>query len=178
MAGSALLRQWSVLTISCGMSPVGHLGDTSCKNPVTPGTYVLQEYPFICGLQRIRDAGHSELEVYAYIQPNGSWCWSNAGLIVNRAARTSVLVDTLTDERLTLKMLHAMKPLIEANPLQTLLHTHADIDHVYGNNLVVGNVSEVLVSEGSAHMLSKLPPPFVYSVLQHLGHALWYLFFE
>ena len=83
------------------------------------------------------------MQVYAYIQPNGSWCWSNAGLIVNTAAKTSVLVDTLTDERLTGDMLVAMEPLIKGNPLKTLLHTHADIDHVYGDNLVVNNVSEV-----------------------------------
>uniref|UniRef100_A0A7S0QXV4 Metallo-beta-lactamase domain-containing protein n=1 Tax=Pyramimonas obovata TaxID=1411642 RepID=A0A7S0QXV4_9CHLO len=195
---SPLLRQCSVLAISCvlfnvwsvlcicwllqGMNPVGIRGHTSCDNPVTPGTHILDNYPFACGLQQIlpsdKSKGHSEVEVYAYIQPNGSWCWSNAGLIVNKAAQTSVLVDTLTDERLTRNMLSAMAHLLETNPLQTLLHTHADIDHVYGDNLVLNNVSEVLVSEGSAHMLNNLAPPAVYSVLQHLGHALWYLFFE
>jgi glyoxylase-like metal-dependent hydrolase (beta-lactamase superfamily II) len=69
---------------------------------------------------------------------------------VNKEARASVLVDTLTDERLTRNMLDAMEPLIKTNPLQTLLHTHGDIDHVYGNQLVVDQVSEVTSHEEHA----------------------------
>jgi len=36
---------------------------------------------------------------YAYLQPDGSWGWSNAGLVVGDGA--SLLVDTLFDLRLT-----------------------------------------------------------------------------
>ena len=37
--------------------------------------------------------------LYAYLQPDGSWGWSNAGLITPSAA--SLLIDTLFDLRLT-----------------------------------------------------------------------------
>src|SRR6185437_10063141 len=42
--------------------------------------------------------------LYAYLQPDGSWGWSNAGLIA--ADGTSLLVDTLFDLELTRNMLN------------------------------------------------------------------------
>ena len=45
--------------------------------------------------------------VYAYLLPNGSWGWSNAGLICD--GEESLLVDTLFDEVLTADMLATMK---------------------------------------------------------------------
>ena len=44
---------------------------------------------------------------YAYLQPSGTWGYSNAGLIIN--GDQSLLVDTLFDERLTAEMLTTMK---------------------------------------------------------------------
>ena len=44
--------------------------------------------------------------IYAYLQPDGSWGWSNAGLVVD--GEQSLLVDTLFDERLTAEMLAQM----------------------------------------------------------------------
>ena len=41
--------------------------------------------------------------LYAYLQPDGGWGWSNAGLITD--AGTSLLVDTLFDRKLTTGML-------------------------------------------------------------------------
>ena len=45
--------------------------------------------------------------IYAYLQPDGSWGWSNAGLVV--AGERSLLVDTLFDLPLTRRMLDAMR---------------------------------------------------------------------
>ncbi len=45
--------------------------------------------------------------VWAYLQPDGGWGWSNAGLITDGAA--SLLVDTLFDLQLTAEMLAAMR---------------------------------------------------------------------
>ena len=42
---------------------------------------------------------------YAYLQPSGSWGYSNAGLVVDGEA--SLLVDTLFDQTLTAEMLRA-----------------------------------------------------------------------
>ena len=45
--------------------------------------------------------------VWAYLQPDGGWGWSNAGLGTSDGA--SLLVDTLFDLRLTAEMLEAMR---------------------------------------------------------------------
>ncbi len=39
---------------------------------------------------------------YAYLQPDGSWGWSNAGLVTDGGA--SLLIDTLFDLKLTFRM--------------------------------------------------------------------------
>jgi len=44
---------------------------------------------------------------YAWMQPNGSWGWSNAGLITD--GDQSLLVDTLFDLKLTREMLATMR---------------------------------------------------------------------
>jgi cyclase len=41
--------------------------------------------------------------VYAYLQPDGSWGWSNAGLVAD--GEESLLVDTLFDLHLSGEML-------------------------------------------------------------------------
>ena len=53
------------------------------------------------GLHEIGDG------VWAYLQPDGGWGWSNAGLI--GGDDTSLLVDTLFDLRLTAEMLEQMR---------------------------------------------------------------------
>ena len=45
--------------------------------------------------------------LYAYLQPDGGWGWSNAGLVAGDG--TSLLVDTLFDLGLTREMLDAMR---------------------------------------------------------------------
>ncbi len=45
---------------------------------------------------------------FAYLQPDGGWGWSNAGLIVGDGQ--SLLVDTLFDLELTAAMLDSMTP--------------------------------------------------------------------
>ena len=73
---------------------------------------------------------------YAYLQPDGSWGWSNAGLVVDSGE--SLLVDTLFDLKLTAEMLEAMR---RAEPkaaarIGTLVNTHSNGDHTFGNQLV------------------------------------------
>jgi hypothetical protein len=55
--------------------------------------------PYTKGLHEIGDG------VFAYLQPDGGWGWSNAGLVVDGDA--SLLVDTLFDLRLTGEMITA-----------------------------------------------------------------------
>jgi glyoxylase-like metal-dependent hydrolase (beta-lactamase superfamily II) len=75
--------------------------------------------------------------VYAYLQPNGSWGWSNAGLITSGSS--SLLVDTLYTLDLTQEMLDTMRAGVPAaRSIDILVNSHADGDHTYGNQLVRG----------------------------------------
>jgi cyclase len=92
--------------------------------------------------------------LFAYLQPDGSWGWSNAGLIAGDGA--SLLVDTLFDLQLTRTMLDAMAPLTATRPIATLVNTHANGDHCYGNSLVEG--AEIVASEATAREMDEVPP--------------------
>ena len=70
----------------------------------------------------------------AYLQGDGGWGWSNAGLVVGDGA--SLLVDTLFDLRITRRMLDAFADHTRSAPIDTVVNTHANGDHCYGNGLV------------------------------------------
>jgi glyoxylase-like metal-dependent hydrolase (beta-lactamase superfamily II) len=85
---------------------------------------------------------------YAWLQPDGSWGWSNAGLVADSGQ--SLLVDTLFDLKLTREMLDAMR---RAEPQATaqidaLVNTHSNGDHTFGNQLVGG--AEIIASKACA----------------------------
>ena len=92
--------------------------------------------------------------VHAWLQPNGSWGESNAGLVVGDGA--SMLVDTLWDVRLTARMLGAMAPLVDGTPLVSVVNTHSDGDHWWGNQLVAG--AEIVASEAAAQVMAGQSP--------------------
>jgi glyoxylase-like metal-dependent hydrolase (beta-lactamase superfamily II) len=72
---------------------------------------------------------------YAYLQPDGSWGLSNAGLIASRGE--TLLVDTLMDLPRTRTMLEAMrKAEPAAERIGVLVNTHSNGDHTHGNQLV------------------------------------------
>jgi glyoxylase-like metal-dependent hydrolase (beta-lactamase superfamily II) len=91
---------------------------------------------------------------YAYLQPDGSWGWSNAGLIVGDGR--SLLVDTLFDLRLTAEMLETMAEPTHGAPISTVVNTHANGDHCYGNQLVGG--AEIIASTATAEEMEEVPP--------------------
>ncbi|MBS1678304.1 MAG: MBL fold metallo-hydrolase [Actinobacteria bacterium] len=93
--------------------------------------------------------------VWAYIQPDGSWCLSNAGLIVGDG--TSLLVDTLMDLKLTREMLDSMKSITATRPIDTLVNTHANGDHCYGNELVPDR-AEIYATVAAAEEMTEVPP--------------------
>ena len=70
---------------------------------------------------------------WAYLQPDGGWGWSNAGLIVD--GEETLLVDTL---------------------IGTLVNTHANGDHCYGNQLVKG--ARVVASAATAKAMVEERP--------------------
>jgi cyclase len=92
---------------------------------------------------------------FAWLQPDGSWGWSNAGLVVDGEA--TLLVDTLFDLRLTAEMLEAMRKAVpSASRIDTLVNTHANGDHTFGNELVAGAV--IVASEACAKEMGEVPP--------------------
>ena len=108
---------------------------------------------------------------HAYLQPDGGWGWSNAGLIVGEGR--SLLVDTLFDLKLTASMLDAMAPLTEAAPVTSLVNTHANGDHCYGNSEVVTKWPEVeiVASTATAHEMPEVPPAMLDALNQAPGEV-------
>ena len=104
---------------------------------------------YVKGLQEVGDG------VYAYLQPDGSWGWSNAGLVAD--GERTLLIDTLFDLALTEQMLRAMRRAVPAAAsIDTLVNTHANGDHCYGNQLVGG--ARIVASERTAAEMVELPP--------------------
>jgi cyclase len=93
---------------------------------------------------------------YAWLAPDGTWGWSNAGLVVDGGE--SLLVDTLFDLALTREMLAAMRAAEPraARSIGTLVNTHANGDHCHGNQLVEG--AEIIASSASAKEMAELTP--------------------
>ena len=92
--------------------------------------------------------------VWAYLQPDGGWGWSNAGLVVD--GESSLLVDTLFDLRLTAEMLEAMRPMTGRRSIGTVVNTHANGDHCFGNALLAG--ADIVASARCAEEMEQLPP--------------------
>ena len=104
---------------------------------------------YVKGLQEVGDG------LYAYLQPDGGWGWSNAGLVVD--GERTLLVDTLYDLALTEQMLQAMRRAVPAAAqIDTLVNTHANGDHCYGNQLVGG--ARIVASARTAAEMTELPP--------------------
>jgi len=91
---------------------------------------------------------------HAYLQRDGGWGWSNAGLVVGDGA--SLLVDTLFDLELTASMLEVMAPFVVGAPIGTVVNTHANGDHCYGNQLLRG--TEIVASSAAAEEMTEVPP--------------------
>ncbi len=103
---------------------------------------------------------------FAWLQPDGSWGWSNAGLVT--ADGESLLVDTLFDLRLTREMLDAMKTATPAAArIDVLVNTHANGDHCFGNELVSG--AEILASRACAEEMAAVPPHLLASLVANAG---------
>jgi glyoxylase-like metal-dependent hydrolase (beta-lactamase superfamily II) len=104
---------------------------------------------YVKGLHEVADG------VWAYLQPDGGWGWSNAGLIA--VNHESLLVDTLFDLPLTAEMLATMRRAVPAaSRISTVVNTHANGDHWFGNSLLSG--AEIVASAACASEMVDLPP--------------------
>jgi glyoxylase-like metal-dependent hydrolase (beta-lactamase superfamily II) len=93
--------------------------------------------------------------LFAYLQPDGGWGWSNAGLIT--AAGTSLLVDTLFDLRVTREMLDAMAPVTQSHPIEQAMNTHGNGDHWFGNELLPDGIP-IVTSAAALEEMRAVPP--------------------
>jgi cyclase len=92
---------------------------------------------------------------YAYLQPDGTWGWSNAGLVVDQGE--TLLVDTLFDLRCTRDMLAALRGAVSAAArIGTLVNTHSNGDHTFGNQLVQG--AQIIASRACAEEMKERTP--------------------
>jgi cyclase len=100
--------------------------------------------------------------IYSYLQPDGSWGWSNSGLVVD--GDQSLLVDTLFDAPMTREMLGIMQDAtgIAADAIKTVVNTHANGDHTHGNGLCTH--AEVIASEASAREMEAITPELLQSL--------------
>jgi glyoxylase-like metal-dependent hydrolase (beta-lactamase superfamily II) len=102
----------------------------------------------------------------AYLQGDGGWGWSNAGLVVGDGA--SLLVDTLFDLPLTRAMLDSMADHTRSAPISTVLNTHANGDHCYGNQLVDSS-AQIVASSATAREMGEVPPSLLAALNNDTG---------
>ncbi len=99
---------------------------------------------------------------WAWLQPDGGWGWSNAGLIVD--GEEALLVDTLYDLDLTAAMLSGFADATPGSTISTLVNTHSNGDHCNGNELVAG--AEIVASVAAAAEMANESPEFMAALLQ------------
>jgi len=110
-------------------------------------------------------------DVYAWMVPNGSWGESNAGLVLGKGS--SLLIDTLWDVKYTRAMLEAMDRLLLGNPIGTVVNTHADGDHWWGNELV--SEAEIITSRAAYEEMSHIKPVSMILMCSVLGKLLQHI---
>ncbi|MFC5064623.1 MBL fold metallo-hydrolase [Actinomycetospora atypica] len=108
------------------------------------------------GLHDLGDGCH------AWLQPDGSWGWSNSGLVTGSGV--SLMVDTLFDLALTREMLEGVRPVTDHHPVRTLVNTHSDPDHTFGNQLLARRDVEILATAAAAALMTQEAADAVASV--------------
>ena len=98
-------------------------------------------------------------DVYAYLQPDGSWYLNNTGFLVSHGAAAGVIsVDATSTERRTRAYLDAINT-ITKQPVRTLVNTHHHGDHTHGNYLMSGATIVGHERCREAILASPIPPP-------------------
>ena len=109
----------------------------------------MANWPFSRG---VHDIGNG---IYAYVQPDGTWGWSNAGLIASQGH--TLLVDTLMSVPLTRDMLRELRSRVPAAAkIDRVLNTHANPDHFFGNGLVAD--AEIIATRETAREMASFDP--------------------
>lgn len=115
--------------------------------------------PYTKGRHRLTDRCH------AWLVPDGTWGWSNAGLVTGDGH--SLLVDTLFDLPMTREMLAGLRPITDEAPIRTVVNTHANGDHWFGNELVVD--AEIIASKNTAEEMAANGPDLILGLFDQPG---------
>ena len=109
-------------------------------------------------------------QCYAWMVPNGSWGETNMGLIDCNGK--SILIDTCWDLHFTQQMLQAMQPVISGSPITTVINTHSDGDHCWGNQLFKDQ--EIVATRACQDQMQHMKPASL-TAMQHSCKALKYV---
>jgi cyclase len=90
---------------------------------------------------------------FAYLQPDGGWGFSNAGLVTDGGE--ALLVDTMFDVAHTRAMLDGFARTSDAR-IGTLVNTHHNGDHCYGNGCIEG--CEIIATKAAAEAMTHETP--------------------
>jgi hypothetical protein len=122
----------SSLTSACDVLPFGTA--TECgiaQDRTAEPSSTMAKWQFTKGLHELGKV------CCAYLQPDGMWGYSNAGLILHQ--EETLLVDTLVDFKRTRQMPESMLVAVPAaEKIGALLNTHSNPDPTNRNQLVVG----------------------------------------
>ncbi len=105
--------------------------------------------PYTAGLHQLTQS------TYAYLRPPGSWGQSNCGLITG--GHDAVLVDTQFTKPLTRRLIDTIGERVPDVTVTTVVNTHANGDHCWGNDLFP--LSVIVSSRSTADgMADEIPP--------------------
>ena len=104
--------------------------------------------------------------LYAYLQPDGTWGWSNAGLVTGEGE--SLLVDTLFDLSLTRAMLDEMRQATERHPIKQAMNTHGNGDHWFGNQLLPDGIP-IIATRAAVEDMEAAPPALMHALTSATG---------
>jgi cyclase len=129
----------------------------------------MANWPFRHG---VHDLGNG---IYGYVQPDGTWGWSNAGLVTSNGE--ALLVDTLMSIPLTRTMLAEFARVPGGERIGRVVNTHANPDHYLGNAAVEG--AEIISTREALEEMEGFNPVALKNLAgnwQNMGDAGEFLF--
>jgi cyclase len=105
--------------------------------------------PYTAGLHRLTP------HTYAYLHPVGSWGQSNCGVVTDQGE--GLLIDTQFTIPLTRRLCETLAAKLPRTAIGTIVNTHANGDHCWGNQLFQDAV--IIGSDSAAHQMAREVQP-------------------
>jgi glyoxylase-like metal-dependent hydrolase (beta-lactamase superfamily II) len=105
--------------------------------------------------------------LFAYIQGDGGWGFSNAGLVT--APGTSMLIDTTFDRRCAERMLAELAPITSERPIESAANTHGNGDHCFGNASLPDRIPVYATKAADDEL--RVVTPQVLTLLEHIDDS-------